>query len=283
MQNKLRKETNQVPLPNRLLCLALAACGAALGQSWNHDPGSPNGPLSWGFLGGYNSFATCGTDKQAVGARQTPIDIVTASATPSNLPPLTFHYGHTALVVENLTHVVEVVMKAEGTLQVGPGPTDTYKLLQFHFHTPSEHKINGVASQMEVHFVHRNSLGDLAVVGAMMNVDDSKANPLFDKIFSNAPYLAFFSGGNTSSPNLGEIDPTELLPEHRTYYTYSGSLTTPPCSEGVRWFVLTDPVYVSSSSVPAFQRVLVNSPNNFYPRNNRPIQPLNGRAVLVSQ
>lgn len=270
-------------MPYKLLRFAIAACGVAFGQSWNHDPGSASGPLSWGYLGGYTSFATCGTEKQAVGARQTPINIVTASATPSDLPALIFKYSPTPLVVENRVHVVEVVNEEPGTLQVGTAPADKYRLLQFHFHTPSEHKINGVASQMEVHFVHQNALGELAVVGVMMNLDNARANPLFDRIFSNAPYLALFSNAITNSVNLGEIDPTELLPGNRGYYTYSGSLTTPPCSEGVHWYVLTDPVYVSSAAIADYRRVLSSAPNNYYSSNNRPIQPLNGRAVLVSK
>lgn len=265
-----------------MLSLASASVALAFSQSWNHNPDSPNGPLAWGFLGSYNAYATCGTQKQAVGAKQTPIAIVSKSAIAAELPKLQFHYEPTKLVVENLNHVVEVVNEnAASYVKVGSSPVDQYKLLQFHFHTPSEHTIDGVAAEMEVHFVHQNALGELAVVGVMMKADDAKANHAFDKIFNNVPYLAFFSGANSSSPELGEFEPSELLPEVTTYFTYSGSLTTPPCSEGVHWFVLTEPVYVSRSAVSRYQQVLIN--NSGYAGNNRPLQPLNGRTVLVTK
>lgn len=267
--------------PYQVLMLSAVICTPAFGQAWNHDPNSTNGPVSWGFLGAYNTFATCGTDKQAVGAKQTPIDVVTAKATKADLPALSFNYNATALVVENLAHVVEVVNEAESALLVGPSPADSYKLIQFHFHTPSEHKIDGVATQMELHLVHQNALGELAVVGVMMKVDDAKANPAFDRVFTNAPYL-FFRATSSSAP-MGEINPLDLLPTVRTYYTYSGSLTTPPCSEGVHWYVMTEPVFVSSKAIAIYSRLLSQSPaNNYYPANSRPVQPLNGRPVLVS-
>jgi carbonic anhydrase len=266
----------------KISSITIALCGVVSAQTWNHDLGSPIGPLSWGTAGGVNStFATCGTDKQAVGARQTPINIVSKSAKAGELPELKFHYVATSLVVENLGHVVEVVNEeAESVLNVGTALADEYKLVQFHFHTPSEHTIDDKAAEMEVHFVHQNALGELAVVGVMLKVDNSKANPLYDKIFNNAPYLTFFGSGNTASAQIGEINPLELLPEKKTYYTYSGSLTTPPCSEGVHWYVLTEPAYVSTTSVEIYQRIL--QANSRYKFNNRPIQPLNARPVLVS-
>ena len=266
----------------KISSITIALCGVASAQTWNHDPGSPLGPLSWGYIGGvYGTFATCGTDKQTVGARQTPINIVSKNAKTSEVPTLKFHYVPTKLVVENLGYVVEVVNEeAESVVSVGTTVVDEYKLLQFHFHTPSEHTIDDKPAEMEVHFVHQNALGELAVVGVMLKVDNSKANPLYDKIFNNAPYLSFFGGGNTSSPQAGEINPTELLPEKKTYYTYSGSLTTPPCSEGVRWYVMTEPAYISSTSVTIYQNIL--QANSRYKFNNRPIQLLKDRPVLVS-
>lgn len=272
-------------LKRKGLLAGLAICGLASAQSWNNDPKSPNGPLSWGFLGdSYTSFATCGTTKQAVGGKQTPINIVPGSAKPADLTPLTFHYKPIELDVENLAHVVEVInAEAENTLSVGTSVPDKYKLLQFHFHTPSEHTIDAKDAQMELHLVHQNDLGELAVVGVMLQVDDAKANAAYDKIFTNAPYLTF-TGANSKSGHVGEIDPTELLPEKRTYYTYTGSLTTPPCSEGVHWYVMTEPVYISAKTVSIYQSLLASSgANNYYKFNNRPVQPLNGRPVLVSK
>ena len=266
----------------KILPITIAVCGVVSGQTWNHDLGSKLGPLSWGYLDAYNGFATCGTDKQAVGARQTPINIAAKGAVPTDLPALKFNYVPTTLVVENLNHVVEVVNEqADSALLVGTALADKYKLVQFHFHTPSEHKIDDAGADMEVHFVHQNALGELAVVGVMIKADNGKANPLLDKIFNNAPYLSFFGQANSASAPLGEINPVELLPEKKSYYTYSGSLTTPPCSEGVHWYVMTEPVYVSNSSVTIYQRIL--QANSRFQFNNRPIQPLNSRPVLVTK
>jgi carbonic anhydrase len=269
--------------PYTTLLLSVITCGAAFGQSWNHDPSSAIGPPSWGFLGGYNALATCGTATQAVGARQTPINIDTAGATPADLPSLNFHYSPTTLVVENLGHVVEVVNDAgDSALLTGPSLADNYHLVQFHFHTPSEHTIDGVAAEMELHMVHQNALGELAVVGVLMKVDDAKANPVFDLIMNTAPYL-FFHTTSTSDPN-GEINPLDMLPQTRTYYNYTGSLTTPPCSEGVRWYFMTQPAFVSSKAVAIYQGLLSQSKANTYYRfNARPVQPLNSRPVLVSK
>jgi carbonic anhydrase len=266
-----------------VVLLALLACAAAFGQSWNYDPNTPIGPLSWGFLGGYNAFATCGTDKQAVGLRQAPINIVTAGLKPSGLPSITFRYKSTPLVVENLGRVVEVENETDNSgILVGLELADTYQLVQFHFHTPSEHKIDGVADQMELHLVHQNALGELAVVGVLLKVDNTKANPVFDEIFNNAPYL-FFHQTATNDTHL-KINPVDMLPKTHTYYNYSGSLTTPPCSEGVRWYVLTQPAFVSSKAVAIYQGLLSQSPlNNYYPFNARPTQLLNDRPVLVSK
>lgn len=264
------------------LFVAILACGAALGQTWNHDPNSPNGPQSWGYLGGYNAYATCGTSSQAVGTRQAPIDIVSAAARPADVPSLTFNYVPTALAVENLGHVIEVANEEAGSvLLTGPSPADRYRLVQLHFHTPSEHRIDGRSSDMELHLVHQNALGETAVVGVLLQADDARANPAFTRIFNNAPKL--LSGATAKGEPAGSLNPLDLLPRNRAYYAYAGSLTTPPCSEGVHWYVLAQPVYVTSAVVAQYQRLLTESAiNNHYKSNNRPVQPLNGRAVIVS-
>src|SRR4051812_23331790 len=116
---------------SKILTLTMAVGGVVSAQSWNHDMGSKIGPLSWGYLDAYNGFATCGTDKQAVGTKQTPINIVTKSAVQTELPALKFNYVPASLVVENLNHVVEVVNEeAESVLLAGTAPADKYKLLQ---------------------------------------------------------------------------------------------------------------------------------------------------------
>jgi carbonic anhydrase len=252
--------------PCRTLLLTLVICAPCLAQSWNHDPGSPIGPKSWG--------GTCES-----GIKQTPVDLAPGAARKSELPALEFHYKPTHLVVKNLSHAVEVENESEeSSLIAGPAAADRYHLVQFHFHTPSEHTIAGVAAKMELHLVHRNAAGRLAVVGVLLNADGKRANPLFDRIFTNAPEKA------GSGPAAGELNPVDLLPPDRTYFTYDGSLTTPPCSEGVRWFVMTNPGFVSQAAIEKLQRVLAADPgNNRYSYNNRPLQPLNGREVLLSR
>jgi carbonic anhydrase len=149
-----------------------------------------------------------------------------------------------------------VKVQSESYLRIGQ---ERYKLVQFHFHTPSEHRLHGEQFPMELHFVHRNALGELAVVGVFLR--EGAANPLIQQIWDAV-----------SSEAGGQIDPEDLLPQNREYYRYAGSLTTPPCTEGVRWHVLTEPVELSAAQVDEFRAI--------FPLNARPIQPLNGRPVL---
>jgi carbonic anhydrase len=154
-----------------------------------------------------------------------------------------------------------------------PGSTITvagkqYELVQFHFHKPSEEKINGKAHAMVVHLVHKNKEGKLAVVAVL--VDTGKENPLLKTLWSNLPK----EKEKEAAPDQVSIDVASLLPADKKYYTFNGSLTTPPCSEGVTWFVLKTPVQAAKQQVDAFGKL--------YPKNARPVQPLNGRVVKAS-
>jgi carbonic anhydrase len=267
-----------------LLFVVLVGLTAAMAaaQSWNHDPNSPIGPNRWGFLGdNYNSFATCGsivdpsTLLTEVGKKQTPVNVVSAEAITSVLQNIDFRYHHTSFVVENTGHVVEVPYENGSQIRIGPGLPDKYKLLQFHFHAPSEHTIDGKLADAELHLVHQNALGELAVVGVLLQIDNAHANPLFDTIMFGAPL-------NPGHHHLhAEINAEELLPESPSYYTYTGSLTTPPCTEGVHWFVMDQAVGISRAAVARLHLIVSMFPNyRGYPNNNRPVRPLNGRAVL---
>jgi carbonic anhydrase len=264
---------------------ALAAVAVLVGSvfvnsvsaQWNHDPTSPTGPDNWGELDPVDR--TCGAILEPggpfveTGKKQSPVDIVNAVPT-LFLSRLVFVYKAAPLAVENTGHVVEVPYLNGSRLRVG---RDSYYLEQFHFHTPSEHTIGGVQAAMEVHFVHKNNLGDLAVVGVLMNAT-TQGNPEVDKIFEHVPEME-----GEPEPVPGEsIDAWKLLPESkRSYYTYSGSLTTPHCTEGVRWFVLTDPIEVSQTTVDEFRAIVAAFPGyNGYEYNNRPVRPLNGRPLL---
>jgi len=198
---------------------------------FNHDPGSPNGPDYWGQL--LPADRTCGAILAVggpfveTGKKQSPIDIVNPVKTRS-LRRLNFRYREISLKVENNGHVIEVPDNSS-VLTVG---SERYRLKQFHFHTRSEHTINGADAAMEVHFVHSNALGDLAVVGVLMDAVP-QGNPAVDKIFSYAPLVA----NQANEPANEVINARELLPRSRKhYYTYSGSLTTPSVPMTVRHF-----------------------------------------------
>lgn len=255
-----------------LLFSVLFLVGSSFAQPvpWNHDPASDIGPNFWGEL--TPAFRTCGAiipgfeGFQETGKKQSPIDVVTP--VPASLPPLVFQYANTPLEVENNGHVIEVPYEPGNFLRIG---SDTYELLQFHFHAPSEHTINGRFADMELHLVHRNFLGDLAVVGILMTVGPDP-NPVVDKIMANE--------GAVTVPGA-VINARDLLPKFRSYYLYSGSLTTPPCSEGVRWQVLKEPVQVSQFAVDRLHEIIGLFPEyDGFPDNNRPVRPLNGRTVF---
>lgn len=175
-------------------------------------------------------------------------------------------------MVENNGHVIEVPYASGSVLRVG---ADSYNLLQFHFHAPSEHTVNGQFAAAELHLVHRNALLDLAVVGVLVNVG-TPVNTDIDEILRSAS-----DEEKVSRPGV-VINAKDVLPDSKKgYYNYSGSLTTPPCSEGVRWFVLKTPVFVSQAAIDHLHDLIRGFPNyDNFPANNRPVRPLNGRAIL---
>jgi len=217
--------------------------------------------------------------------RHSPIDITTSSVVRQNLPELVFLYEDTPLEVENTGHVVEVPYSTGSRLVLGRAaaiqggsPSDEYRLLQFHFHAPIEHTINGKAADMELHLVHQNATGDLAVVGVLMN-KGSDPNGLFDQIMGNAP-----NAEGSHHVEGAKLNARTLLPANNAYYTYSGSLTTPPCSEGVRWLVLRDAVTVSEYAFTQFHGLISQFPGHDGKQrdNNRPVLAPHGRAVLTT-
>ncbi len=228
------------------------------------DYGEEHGPAKWWAL--CPEFSTCGT-----GRGQSPIDITAAAA--AVLPAIRtayrpaelriVHHEHIADVVNN-GHTVQVNYPEGSALSVGD---QTFELLQYHFHSPSEHTIYGQHFPMEMHLVHRAADGKLAVVGVL--ITEGAANPAFEPVWANLPRE---KGVEVHLEHV-EVDVDSLLPKDRTTYCYDGSLTTPPCSEGVKWFVLTNPVALSAAQIAAF-RAIVHG-------NNRPTQPLNGREVVT--
>jgi carbonic anhydrase len=240
--------------------------------AWNHDPDdATRGPAAWGGLDG--SFEQCRT-----GLEQSPIDIGETVA--SDLQPLELEYSAVPLVVENTGHTVEVPMpeSSELTLTVGD---DEYRLVQYHFHAPSEHTLDGESSTAEVHLVHESEEGQLAVVGVLLG-ESGVPSPVVDSAVENAPGEA-----GTEVEVGAQGSPLELVPSGGSvvadYVTYPGSLTTPGCSEGVRWIVLAEQLGISPAASDRLHELIAAFPGyEGFESNNRPTQPLNGRAVRRS-
>ncbi len=236
-----------------LSLIALVSVPGGADEATHHWAYSgPNGPAYWS--------ETC-----AAGKSQSPIDISTASATHDKVPPLVFAYRPTALHIIDNGHSIQVDVDKGSTLAAGGV---RFPLVQFHFHKPSEEAIDGRRSAMVVHLVHRDAEGNLAVVAVLL--EEGATNSLVSTLWRNLPKQK----AHEESPAGVMIDPTQLLPVDRSYFTFVGSLTTPPCTEGVRWFVLKSPVSLSVAEIDTFAKR--------YPANARPLQQANGRQILTN-
>ena len=245
---------------NRLGWAVLATgmmMGSAMAQTAGHA--SPHwgytgktGPSHWSEL--ESDFTSC-----KLGKTQSPIDI--RSAKTSAMAPIDFQYASSAGEIVNNGHTVQVNLNDAGSVKLASG---AYKLLQFHFHTPSEESINGKHYPLVAHLVHKNEQGELAVVAVLFK--QGKENATLKQVFDGLPPTA-----GDKHPLDANIDLMAILPAKHSYYAFMGSLTTPPCSEGVHWQVLKQPVEISARQLAAFKKL--------YAMNARPIQPLNGRAV----
>ena len=225
------------------------------GVEWSHNE-SDNGQDEWINLCEGNS--ACG------GTVQSPINIMGAVDN-TTLDSLSFFYTTTPIEIENKGYTVEFVCEPGSNLLIG---STQYELKQFHFHTKSEHQLNGASFPLEVHFVHKASDTDFAVVGVFFEA--GAENELFTK------YLAEFptSEGEYKDPNE-ELALINLLPHNRSFYHYQGSLTTPPCSEVVSWYVLKDKITASPAQIAQFQAILDNNHREVQPLNNRPVYSYN--------
>ncbi len=259
-----------------MVMAVLTVSGLASAQAWNHNPASSIGPLHWGPVA--PAYANCGDSITGeVGMKQSPIDIVPGNALEARFaPPLFFEYKPTPLRIENTGHYVEVPYDPTSGLYIGSQPTDVYQLVQFHFHAPSEHTINGVLYDAELHLVHTNVIGETAVIGVLLS-SSAAGLPIFDTIMTNSPN----SPGEIELSE--EVNVLDLLPGRRGFYRYAGSLTTPACSESVQWFLLKTPVPITPGALAKLHTVISLFPNySGYPNNNRPVANQNGRTVLKS-
>lgn len=217
-----------------------------------------SGPEKWGSLS--PEFTLC---KQ--GLAQSPIDIDVVHTASVDLAPIQFDYQPTAVNVVNNGHTVQENYGQGSAIIINDV---RYNLLQFHFHDPSEHTLNGKRTAMELHLVHRSDEGELAVVGVL--IEEGQANPAFTPIWNNLPTFA----GDERHVAGTTINARDLLPTEQSYYHYVGSLTTPPCTEHVQWFVMTEPITASAGQIAVFSSIIKG--------NNRPVQALNARAVEVA-
>lgn len=221
-------------------------------------------PSKWGGLS--NEFALCGSGK-----RQSPVDI--RDEKPVDLYTLRFQYQSVPLRVVNNGHTLQADYGAvsgqtisNSTLMLGDVP---YKLLQFHFHTPSEHARKGERYAMEAHLVHKNANGNLAVVGVLLK--RGAKNPTLQKLLDNV-------SGSINEVNAVKgvtVNAADLLPRNRQFFYYSGSLTTPPCSENVNWLVMNKPMEASEAQINSFTKLIG--------KNARPLQSVHWRSMLLSE
>lgn len=252
--------------------LVLGAGGTALAAGavhWGYDSDKSDGPADWGQLKdshGDLAFADCN------GIKQSPIDI-DATVDGADVS-ISFSLDDTPLRVKNNGHSIQV--------DYAPGSATTidgveWPLAQFHFHTFSEQKIKGKLLPAEAHLVHLGAGPTFAVVGVLF--EEGAANPVLQKMLDvlEAGKTGHYEPGVFPGPSGSTINPAGLLPKVQGLHTYSGSFTTPPCTEGVNWNVMQETMTVSREQVERFREILEDV--GHFPTNNRPVLPLNDRAV----
>ena len=221
------------------------------GHAVHWDYAGEMGPENWG-----DEFPTCGK-----GMKQSPLNIT--GPFEKSKDTLVVNYKEGPLKILNNGHTIQVNVEPGSTLKINK---DVYNLLQFHFHRPSEEQIDGKPMAMVAHFVHKNADGKLAVLGVLLN--DGKDNAAIQTLWNNAPKAE----GPEVVVDKVKFDPSSLVPAALMHYSYEGSLTTPPCTEGVNFYILKTPVDISKKQVMDFP----------FKRNARPVQPLNGRKISAN-
>ena len=200
------------------------------------------------------------------GRRQSPIDIPAGVVMRKDLPTLDFGYQAAPLKLADDGHTVRVRFGKGSELRVGG---QRYALQQFHFHTPGGDRIAGEEFPMAAHLLHKSASGQLLAVVVLFRVGAD--NPLLDRLL---PLIPAHADGDHSPPGV-RVDASALLPATRGYFRYTGSLTSAPCTEGVDWIVLKQPVMLSAAQLARYRQRFAD--------NARPVQPLHGRVVLESR
>jgi len=234
--------------------LAIAAANAPKrGTAWSYE--GELGPANWSKIN--DGWAKCGT-----GNRQSPIDL--RDGIKVNLEQIGFDYHPSSFNEVNNGHTIQVEVGSGNFITVG---NQTYELQQFHFHRPSEEKINGKGTEMVMHLVHKSAEGKIAIVAVLL--ERGQPHSLMQTIWDNLP----LEKNEVVAPAI-VIDPSDALPEKREYFTYMGSLSEPPCTEGVLWMVFKQPRQASPAQMALFSRL--------YPLNARPVQSTAGRMIKES-
>lgn len=228
--------------------LSLAMFGTAQAANWGYE--GNHGPEHWG------EFAS----ECAQGKNQSPINI--QSATQAELAKLQLDYKGKVVALTNNGHTLQTSLEGENSLLVDG---KQFTLKQFHFHTPSENHVDGKSYPLEAHYVHADEQGNLAVVAVFFEKGD--ANPALANLLENVP------DKDNNVTIRAPFDASALIPADKDYYRFNGSLTTPPCSEGVRWLVIQEPQTISATQIEKFEKAMGE--------NNRPVQPLNARMILT--
>ena len=234
------------------LCVAGSVFATDKGQ-WSYQQGA-TGPEHWGTLD--DKFITC-----AAGKNQSPINLT--GMIEGQLPEIEFNYKTGGELILNNGHTIQVNYQPGSSISISGS---TFELKQFHFHAPSENTILDKSFPLEAHFVHADKAGNLAVIAVMFKV--GAKNTELEKAWNLMPEKA-----NERQSLFINVDASKLLPVLRDYYRFDGSLTTPPCSEGVWWLVMKSPLTVSTEQLEKFSRTLHHP-------NNRPVQPINARTVI---
>jgi carbonic anhydrase len=250
MDTRIRLMRRAVPLALAVALLAIGGAVAAQEAHWSYS--GDTGPTHWGSLD--PAYAAC-----AQGQQQSPVDIpADAAVRPADIA---FDYRPSAMNIVNNGHTVQVNYDPGSSIRVNGV---RYDLTQFHFHARSEHALAGQHEPMEIHFVHKSANGGTAVVGVRLT--SGAENPAYAAVIDNLPTTE----GEPATVAGARVDARRMLPAQRTYWRYGGSLTTPPCTEGVQWLVMNSPVELSARQIAAFTAI--------YSDNARPVQPLNGRT-----
>lgn len=261
MESKMKKGfVNRSPLVLAVLIFSLIISSNTFAGSkhhkghWSYE--GETGPEHWGELS--EKFEACSKGKS-----QSPIDITAAAV--GGRGKVEFNYSPSRIKILNNGHAIQVNYDKGSYIKVGG---KRYDLLQFHFHAPSEHTVAGKHSDIEMHLVHKSKKGELAVVGVL--IDKGEMNGAYKDVWAGLPEKE-----GKEMALKATVNAFELLPAKKIYYSYSGSLTTPPCSENVSWFVMKTPVKLSGDQIKAFTEIMHGD--------NRPTQPLHGRKVTQSK